>query len=499
MSPVAGSTPAPEPSRPGEVTRPPEPATGYDQAAAPHIVVVEDEDKPRARLEAALERRYGGDYAVGAHESADAGLDALARLRDAGERVALVLADQWMPGATGVDLLAQVRELHPLAKRGLLVEWGAWGDDPTAEAIVTGMNRGDIDYYVLKPWRWPDELFHRTVVEFLYEWSRTGDWTPQAVTVVGDEGSPRAQELRGVLARNGVPFAFRSSGSPEGRDVLAESGLDRTRGPVVRLLDGRVLIDPSRAELARAYGVQTSIEGSRHYDLVVVGAGPAGLAASVYGSSEGLRTLAVEAEAIGGQAGSSSLIRNYLGFARGVSGAELAQRAYQQAWVFGTRFMHMRRVDALEPGEDEHVLWLSDGTKVSARAVVLATGVSYRRLSAPSLEDLTGAGVFYGASTAEAQALRGGCVYVVGGGNSAGRRRSTCAATRAGSPCSYVDRRSRRACRGTCATRSPPRAPWTSAAIPRSWAGPAPAGSSRSPCATGARARPRRSPPTGSS
>jgi thioredoxin reductase (NADPH) len=197
---------------------------------------------------------------------------------------------------------------------------------------------------VLKPWKSPDELFHRTMGEFLHEWARADRAAPQEVTVVADPWSPRGHELRDLLARNGVPHAFHPTDSPEGQRVLGDSGRPASTDPIVVLLDGRVLVDPSNAELARGYGVATELDDPRQFDVVVVGAGPAGLAAAVYAASEGFRALVVERESIGGQAGSSSRIRNYLGFSRGVTGAELAQRAYQQAWVFGVRFLLMRDV-----------------------------------------------------------------------------------------------------------------------------------------------------------
>jgi thioredoxin reductase (NADPH) len=387
----------------------------------PVILAADDDPGALDRIATELRRRYGSDYRVLCEHSAT---DALARLeatRADDEPVALVLADQWMPDLTGAELLASTKNLHPQAKRGLLIDWGAWGDRATADAILRAMALGHIDYYVLKPWASPDEFFHRTVTEFLHEWARTVKSTPQEVAVVGRRWAPRCHELRSLLARNGVPHVFYSSDSADGRRLLDECGQPDCREPVVKLLDGRVLVNPSNAELASAYGVNTHLGGRSDFDVVVVGAGPAGLAAAVYGSSEGLSTLVVERESIGGQAGSSSRIRNYLGFSRGVSGAELAQRAYQQAWVFGTSFLLMRKVVGLRPGGERHVVKLSDGTQATARAVILATGVSYRRLSIPALEPLNGAGVFYGASVSEAQALAGEDVYVVGGGNSAGQ------------------------------------------------------------------------------
>jgi thioredoxin reductase (NADPH) len=387
----------------------------------PRVLVVEDETEVRARIRGELERRYGTDYRVRCVGSAT---DALARLegwREAGDRVALVLADQWMPGMEGKDFLACARALYPDAKRALLVNFGAWGHRDTADAMLRAMARGDIDYYVLKPWRRADEYFHRTITEFLQEWERASSASPQEVAVVCEWRSPRAHQLRQLLARNGVPHVAHDTDSPEGRRILADVDLEGTREPVVVLVDGAVLVDPTNAELADAYGVSTRLEDRSDFDVVVVGAGPAGLAAAVYASSEGLDTLVVERESIGGQAGSSSKIRNYLGFARGVSGAELAQRAYQQAWVFGARFVHFQSVTALRPEGGRYVLELSNGSEATATAVVLATGIAYRRLGIPELEALVGTGVFYGASVSEARAHAGQEVYVVGGGNSAGQ------------------------------------------------------------------------------
>jgi thioredoxin reductase (NADPH) len=385
------------------------------------LLVVDDDADCLGRTREELQRRYSSDYRILCERSAPKALQALEALQAAGDDVAVVLAEQWTPEINGSELLARVRELHPNAKRALLIPWGAWGDRPTAEAVLRAMALGHIDYYVLKPWQSPDELFHRTVSEFLHEWTRAHTARPREIAVVAERGSARGHELRSLLARNGVPHAFHASDSADGRRLLAEAGRENADVPVVVLLDGRVLVDPSNAELAGGYGVTTELDERRDFDVVVVGAGPAGLAAAVYASSEGLRTLVVERESIGGQAGSSSLIRNYLGFSRGVSGAELAQRAYQQAWVFGTSFLLMREVVGLRTEGDQHRVTISDGSEVTARAVVLAMGVSYRRLGIPALEALNGTGVFYGAAVSEAQALAGQQAYVIGGGNSAGQ------------------------------------------------------------------------------
>jgi thioredoxin reductase (NADPH) len=387
----------------------------------PVLFVVDDEADWLDRIGRELRRRYSSDYRILCERSAAKALQTLEAMRVAGEDVAIVLADQWIPEVTGSELLARVGELHPHAKRALLITWGAWGDRPTADAVLRAMALGHIDYYVLKPWQSPDELFHRTVTEFLHEWTRTHASLPREIAIVAERWSARAHELRSLLARNGVPHAFHPSDSAEGRRLLGEVGREKVELPVVVLLDGRVLVDPSNAEVAGGYGVTTELDERRDFDVVVVGAGPAGLAAAVYASSEGLRTLVVERESIGGQAGSSSLIRNYLGFSRGVSGAELAQRAYQQAWVFGTSFLLMREVVGLRAEGERYLVTISDGSVATARAVILAMGVSYRRLGIPALEALNGTGVFYGASVSEVHALAGQHAYIVGGGNSAGQ------------------------------------------------------------------------------
>jgi thioredoxin reductase (NADPH) len=238
--------------------------------------------------------------------------------------------------------------------------------------------------------------------------------------VIGKEQSPRVHELRDLLTRNNVPFGFHRADSAEGSAALQRLGLDQPSGPVVTLYTGVVLTDPANAEIAEALGLNIR-PAETTYDVVIVGAGPAGLAAAVYGASEGLRTVLLEREAFGGQAGTTSLIRNYLGFPRGVTGAELAGRAYEQAWMFGTQFVYGNPATSLATDGDLCIVGLQDGSAVTSRAVVIATGVSYRRLAVPELEPLSGAGVFYGAATTESQALAGKQAFVVGGGNSAGQ------------------------------------------------------------------------------
>jgi thioredoxin reductase (NADPH) len=386
----------------------------------PVLLAVEDELDSLRLIRAELDRRYGADYRVVCARSATAALDLLTSLREEGEPVAIVLADQWMPEMTGGELLARTRALHPHAKRGMLVDWGAWGDRKTARAILEAMALGNIDYYVLKPNRARDEYFHRTIGEFLHEWARAAPLNSREVVVVGRALTPATHSITDLLTRNGVPHSVLAPDSEEGRALLEEAGCDEGR-PLVAMRGGAMLVDPSPAEVAQAYGAHTQLGKRRDFDVIVAGAGPAGLGAAVYAASEGLSTLVVEREALGGQAGSSSLIRNYLGFPRGISGAELAQRAYQQAWVFGAHFLVMADITGLAIGADRHTVTLSDGSEATAGAVVLATGVSYRRLGIPELEELHGAGVFYGASVAEGRALAGKDGYVIGGGNSAGQ------------------------------------------------------------------------------
>jgi len=283
---------------------------------------------------------------------------------------------------------------------------------------------GDISYYVLKPWTTPDELFHRAIAEFVQEWSRSEPANLREVVVVAAQHTGRAYAVSDLMNRNGIPHAFRPRASELGQSALAEIGYPE--GEVVvwmPAIGGTCLIDPTDAEILEAWGIPTTLTGvDRHFDLLVIGGGPAGLAAAVYASSEGIRTLVVEREAIGGQAGTSSLIRNYLGFSRGLSGAELAQRGYQQAWVFGARFVVTREVVVLTPqGSDGFQAQISNVGEVTARAVIISTGVSYRRLGVPSLEKLSGHGVYYGASVSAAHALTGLDAAVVGAGNSAGQ------------------------------------------------------------------------------
>lgn len=387
----------------------------------PLIVAVHESADSLHRLAAEL-ARYERDYNVICGPSLEAALATLEALRDKEASVAVVLAARGTQELKGEEFLARVHEIHPHAKRALLIPWGGWADAETADAIRTAMALGTIDYYTLEPWSTPDELFHRLMSEFLHEWRRQNLPGRREITVVADPWSPRGYELRNLLARNGVPHAFHTCESAEGLDLLRSCGHEGATVPVVLLPDGSALVDPKPEDIAQhGTRMRTELDDDEAFDVVIVGAGPAGLAAAVYASSEGLRALVVERESIGGQAGTSTRIRNYLGFSRGLSGAELAQRAYQQAWVFGATFLLTREVTALRRANGTFVVTLDGGVEVETASVVLGMGVSYRKLDIPGLAELEGSGVFYGSSPSEARQFTGGNAFVVGGANSAGQ------------------------------------------------------------------------------
>jgi thioredoxin reductase (NADPH) len=384
---------------------------------APVLMAVDPVPGTGKRIEAELTKRYGDDYEVACPGTPDHAIGMLERFKQDGRQVAVILAAALLPGMDGTDFLARAHHLFPTAKRGLLIDWG---DTSTSVPVRRAMARGHIDFFVQKPLGVREENFHRTISELLEEWARSQGLGVEAVRVVGERWSRRSQEMRSLLERYGIPFTFMAADAPEGIRLLAEVGVSGQRLPVLLLFDGRVLVDPEYSEVADAFGANAEIGGQRE-DLTIVGAGPAGLAAAVYGASEGLDSLVLDHEAIGGQAGTSSRIRNYLGFPRGVGGSELAQRAYLQAWLLGARFNFLRSVTGVRAEGDRLVLDVAGAGSITSRAVVLALGVRYSRLGVESLEALVGAGVFYGAAVSEARAMAGEDVGVVGGANSAGQ------------------------------------------------------------------------------
>jgi thioredoxin reductase (NADPH) len=412
------------------VVPPPEEAaapTGEDKAprAAGHerpaIVVVGSDADVRNVLSEELFGRYGLDYQVVVCGDPAVLGPVVMELLAGGTAVALVIGAVGETDPDGIEILAQVRAIDRTVTRVAAVRWGEWD---TARPVFDAVTMGKIDHWVTRPVQSPDEEFHESITRFLGEWSRRHGGSFEPVQVIGEHWSARSQELRDTFSRNGIPIGFYDADSGQGQQMLKELDAVPAERPVVVLRFGgrrTVLANPSNLEIADAFGLMTPIPDGEVFDVTVVGAGPAGLAAAVYASSEGLRTVVVEREAIGGQAGASSMIRNYPGFAQGVGGARLAFEAYMQAWFFGATFVFMRQPVGLSREDSRYRLYLSDGGTLTSRTVVITTGAAYRRLGVPALEDLQGRGVFYGAGASEAPAMRGQTVFVVGAGNSAGQ------------------------------------------------------------------------------
>jgi thioredoxin reductase (NADPH) len=383
----------------------------------PILFLVDDRPEVLEGLAADLGRRFGGDHRILTEASPAAALEALLRLAEEAQEVALVVAGQAMAAMAGVQLLVRANELHPGAKRVLLVGRRAW---TPANPAVRAMALGQIDTYLFEPWLPVDRFLYLPISQMLADWVPTRGPAFEGIRIVGPRWGTRSHELRDMLTRMGIPHGWYQAASAAGRRLLEEAGQDGSKLPVVVFHNGQVFVDPSDAELAEALGYPTRPPASS-YDLVIVGAGPAGLAAAVYAASEGLDTLVLEPRVVGGQAGTSAMIRNYLGFPQGVGGGDLANRALEQAWLFGANLVLAQRATGLRADGDRRLVRVSDGAEVAADAVVVARGVAWRRLGVPRLEALVGAGVFYGAAGAEARAMEGQDVFVVGAGNSAGQ------------------------------------------------------------------------------
>jgi thioredoxin reductase (NADPH) len=397
--------------------------TGRDDTAeaSAAIVIVGCDPGTRRVLHRELSKRYGGDYQIVVCGRPADLAPCMRDLRAAGVPVALVIGGVGEQDPDGVEVLAAVRAIDPRAVRVAAVGWGDW---QSVRSVFGAVTLGTLDHWVIRPAQAPAEEFHRSVTEFLREWSSQQASGFEPVQVIGQRWSARSGELRDLFARYRVPAGFYDAASGYGQQMLRDLGLERPELPVVVLrfaAKRSTLVNPSNLEIVDAFGVMTPIPPGEVFDVAVVGAGPAGLAAAVGASSEGLSTVVVEHEAVGGQAGTSSMIRNYPGFSQGISGALLAQEMWRQAWAFGTTFVFMRQAESLSRNDGCYRLALSDGGVLAARTVVIATGVAYRRLGIPALEDLQGRGVFYGAATSEAPVMRGRKVFVAGGGNSAGQ------------------------------------------------------------------------------
>jgi thioredoxin reductase (NADPH) len=383
--------------------------------AKPVILAVDDDPQVLRAVERDLRRRYAREYRVLRADSGESALDTLGKLKLRGDPVALFLVDQRMPKMTGVEFLEQAIERYPEAKRALLT---AYSD---TEAAIRAINEVGLDYYLQKPWDPPDENLYPNLDDMLDDWR--ADYRPPftGLRVVGDRWSPESHRTREFLALNRVPYRWLDvEGSEEAREILKNTDIEGPKLPLVVYEDGSYAEAPRNQEIAEKIGLQTRAE-LQFYDLVIVGGGPSGLAAAVYGASEGLKTVLVEREAPGGQAGTSSRIENYLGFPAGLSGGDLARRAVDQAKRFEVEILTPQEVSAVRVEDPYRIVTLADGTEISCYALIITTGVAYRKLEAPGVDRLTGRGIYYGAAQTEALSCKGEDVYIVGGANSAGQ------------------------------------------------------------------------------
>ncbi|AFY70176.1 response regulator receiver protein [Thalassoporum mexicanum PCC 7367] len=385
-------------------------------AKKPAIVVVDDDPAVLQAIARDLRQQYGDRFRIVRADSGAIALEAVQQLKLRSNTIALFLVDQRMPGMSGVEFLTEAIAIFPLAKRALLT---AYAD---TNAAIDSINHTQLDYYLLKPWDPPEEKLYPVVDDLLHDWQAKFKPEFQGVKVISDRWSPDSHHLRDFLARNQVPYRWLDiENNHEAQQLVTYAGEKNNPClPLVLLPSGEKLVKPSPAELAQQVGMQTEAT-KPFYDLVIVGGGPAGLAAAVYGASEGLRTVMIEREAPGGQAGTSSRIENYLGFPVGLSGSDLARRAVTQAKRFGVEILTPQEATSIRVEDNYRIITLSDRSEISCHAMILAMGVSWRRLTVPQIDRFTGAGVYYGAAQTEAEACRDEDVYVVGGANSAGQ------------------------------------------------------------------------------
>lgn len=386
--------------------------------AKPILLTVDDDSDVLRAIERDLRSKYGAEYRVMSSDSPPVALDLLKELKIRNDGVALLLADQRMPHMDGVGFLQAARQIFPGAKRALLT---AYAD---TNAAIDAINTANIDYFFMKPWDPPTEHLYPQLDDMLDDWQASYRPAFQGIRVLGTRWSPRCYELRDFLARSHVPYQWidveGSANDPETKQLLQALGPDAAELPVVLFPDGGKLLNSAPAEVAQKVGLRTRAETS-FYDLAIVGGGPAGLAAAVYGASEGLKTVIIEREAPGGQAGMSSRIENYLGFPSGLSGGDLARRAVVQARRFGVEILAPQTVVGLRIEGPYRIIKLADGSEISCHALMIATGVQWRRLEAPGMDRLQGAGIYYGGGATEALSCKNEVVYVIGGANSAGQ------------------------------------------------------------------------------
>jgi thioredoxin reductase (NADPH) len=380
----------------------------------PILMTVDDDPAVSRSVARDLRRRYGKDYRVIRADSGADALDALREIKLRGDAVAAILADYRMPQMDGIAFLEKAMDLFPHARRALLT---AYAD---TDAAIQAINVVDVDHYLLKPWDPPEEKLYPVIDALVETWKAVGDKPVEEVKLLGHKYSSPSFHMRDFLARNAVPYRWFSVEEDEGKRLLQAAEATESDIPVVVTPDGTVLKNPTGGEIADAVGLSTR-PAQEFYDLVVIGGGPAGLGAAVYGASEGLRTVLVEKKATGGQAGTSSRIENYLGFPDGVSGAQLTDRARRQAQKFGAEVLTARDVVGLEARGSSRVITFGDGSEIAAHSVILASGVNYRALDAEGIEELSGRGVYYGSAATEAPECKGEHVYIVGGANSAGQ------------------------------------------------------------------------------
>ena len=386
--------------------------------AKPILLSVDDDSNVLRAIERDLRSEYGAAYRVIGSDSPTGALTLLKQLKVRNDSVALILADQRMPQMDGVTFLLEAMRMFPEAKRALLT---AYAD---TNAAISAINQASINYFFLKPWDPPSEHLYPQLNDLLDDWQASHRPTFEGIRVLGTRWSPRSYELRDFLARNRVPYQWidieASSNDPETKQLLEALGPDATSLPITLFQDGTKLLDSTPTEVAQKVGLRTRAQ-TNFYDLAIVGGGPAGLAAAVYGASEGLHTVMIESEAPGGQAGMSSRIENYLGFPMGLSGGDLARRAVAQAQRFGVEILAPQDAVAVRTEGSYRMIKLGDGNEISCHALMIATGVQWRRLEAPGIERLQGAGVYYGGGSTEALSCKGEVIYVVGGANSAGQ------------------------------------------------------------------------------